>query len=124
MSRRATALDELHRQEVDAVRFLDRIDRDDVRMVEGGDGAGFALEAGEPLGIIAPFHPGALQRDSAPEPGVAGSVVSFLECAGAPPPARGRRPMPPAPSTPVTSNQPRRVPTGTGMGPEVYTVGR
>jgi hypothetical protein len=36
---------------VDAVGFFDGEDGDDVWMIERGDGAGFALEAGEALGI-------------------------------------------------------------------------
>ena len=44
------ALDELHRQEVDAVGFLDREDRDDARMIEGGEGFRLAPEALEAIG--------------------------------------------------------------------------
>lgn len=43
------ALDQLHREKVNAVGFLHRVERDDVRVIEGGDGAGFALEAREAL---------------------------------------------------------------------------
>ena len=67
-------LDQLHREEVDAVRFLDRIDRDDVRMVEGGDGAGLALEAGEPVGIAGEIRGQHLERDLATELRVAGAI--------------------------------------------------
>ena len=38
-------LDQLHRQEPNAVRILDRIERDDVRVVEAGDDAGFMFES-------------------------------------------------------------------------------
>ncbi len=45
------ALDEFHRKKVEAVGFLNGVERDDVRVVERCNGAGFALEACEPLGI-------------------------------------------------------------------------
>ena len=45
------SLDELHRQEVDAVRLLDREHADDAGVVEGGQRPGLALESVEPLGI-------------------------------------------------------------------------
>jgi hypothetical protein len=41
------ALDQFHREKVDPIGLLDRIDRDDVRVVESGEGTGFALEARE-----------------------------------------------------------------------------
>ena len=44
--------DQLHRQKVDAVAFLDRVDGDDVRVVELGEGLGLATKAPEPLGIL------------------------------------------------------------------------
>jgi hypothetical protein len=44
-------LDQLHGEEVRAVHFLHRKDGDDVRVIEGGDGAGFALESCQALGI-------------------------------------------------------------------------
>ena len=40
-------LDQFHRHEPDAVGLLGREDRDDVRVVEGGDGVGFAREPRE-----------------------------------------------------------------------------
>lgn len=39
------AAHELHRDEGQAIGFLERVDRDDVRMIEGGDCLGFALES-------------------------------------------------------------------------------
>ena len=45
------AFDEFHGEEVDVVAFLDRKNCDDMRMVERGDGASFALEAREALGV-------------------------------------------------------------------------
>ena len=44
-------LDVLHREERDAVGFLDGMDGDDVRVVERGDGLRFALEAAAPLEV-------------------------------------------------------------------------
>jgi hypothetical protein len=49
--RERTALDPLHRQEADAVRLLEAVERDDVGVVEGGDGPRLGLEAGEAVGI-------------------------------------------------------------------------
>ena len=63
----ACALDQLHRQEMDAVGLLDRVDRDDVRVIERGDGAGLALEAGEPIGVARHVRGQHLQRDVASE---------------------------------------------------------
>ena len=36
---------QFHRDEVNAVRLFDRVDRDDVGVIEGGDSFGFTLEA-------------------------------------------------------------------------------
>ena len=47
------AVDELEGQERNAVRFLDRVDGDDVRMIERGGGACLALEAFAAVGIAA-----------------------------------------------------------------------
>ena len=44
------ALDELHGQEVDAARLLDRVDADDAGMIQGGECFRLALEPLEPLG--------------------------------------------------------------------------
>src|ERR1035438_5058249 len=52
--------DELHRQEVNAVGFLHRVDGDDVRMVELGERFGLTAKAREPLRIVSHFggpHP-------------------------------------------------------------------
>jgi hypothetical protein len=43
------SVDELHGEEVDAARFLDRVDGDDAGMVERGEGLRLALEAREPI---------------------------------------------------------------------------
>ena len=53
------ALDELHRQEVDAVGLLDGVDGDDARVIERGEGLGLALEALEPLRASRPSRPAA-----------------------------------------------------------------
>ena len=47
------AVDELEREKRHAVGFLDRMDGDDVRMIERGGGARLALEALAPIGITA-----------------------------------------------------------------------
>jgi hypothetical protein len=53
------ALDQLHREEVNPVGFLYRVERDDVRVIERGDGASLALEACQAA------------RDRGPSPGAA-----------------------------------------------------
>jgi hypothetical protein len=47
------ALDQLHRQELDTIHLLDGVDRDDVRMIERGGGAGLLLESSQAIGISA-----------------------------------------------------------------------
>ena len=69
------SLDELHGQEVEpfAIRtlgVLDRVDRDDVRVVERGDDLGLALEALQPLGIFGHVGGQHLQCDAALQAGV------------------------------------------------------
>ena len=44
-------VNELHRQEGCLAGLIDRVQRDDVRVVERGNGARFALEAGAALGV-------------------------------------------------------------------------
>lgn len=56
-------LEELHRDHDDAVRLLDLVDRDDVRMAEGGRGACLAERA--PAAIIGELRAQDLQRDGA-----------------------------------------------------------
>jgi len=43
------AAHELHRHEMNAVRLFDGVHGDDVRMIERGNGAGFALETRAPI---------------------------------------------------------------------------
>src|SRR5580692_1756425 len=49
------ALDELHRQKVDAVGFLHRVDGDDIRMVELREDFGLATKTSDTLGIVRHF---------------------------------------------------------------------
>ena len=65
--RQALAFDELHRVVVDAAFAADRVDGDDVRVVERGGGAGFVLEAGELLLVEHRRERQHLQRDAAAE---------------------------------------------------------
>ena len=60
-------LDQLHGQEVETVGLLDRVDRDDVRMPQGGHRAGLALEALQSLGVRGDFPRQDLQCDRATE---------------------------------------------------------
>ncbi len=70
--RERLAADELHRDEVQAGVAVDLVDRDDVRMVEGGRRLGFAGEAFAAEGVGEPFGED-LQGDVAIEAGVAGA---------------------------------------------------
>ena len=42
---------QLHRQERDTIGLFDRVNGDDVRVIEGGDSPGLALEARAALGV-------------------------------------------------------------------------
>ncbi len=72
--RERPALDQLHHEEPDRARLLDRIDRDDVRMIQRGGGARFTLEAAEPIGIGGEGRRQDLDRDVTAEAPVAGAV--------------------------------------------------
>ena len=76
------ALDELHGEEVDAVRLLDRVDGDDAGVVEGGEGLGLALEALEPLRVGGHLGRQHLEGHVAPELRV-GRAVHLAHPAGA-----------------------------------------
>jgi hypothetical protein len=65
---------QLHCQEAHAVGFLGGVDGDDVRVIEGGDGAGFAIEAFETAGDAGDFRRQHLQRDVASQPQVARAI--------------------------------------------------
>jgi hypothetical protein len=79
-------LDQLHGQEAHAVRVLDRVERDDVRVVERGDRPRLALEAGEAVGAGREVGGQHLDRDLAAQAGVARAVDLAL-----PPEPRGAR---------------------------------
>ena len=66
--------DELHGQEVDAVGFLDRVDGDDVRMVELGEGLRLATKTREPLRILRHFGGQDFERYVAAEFRVGGAI--------------------------------------------------
>ena len=42
---------QLHGQKTHTIGFFDRVDGDDVGMVESGEGLGLTLETGQPLGV-------------------------------------------------------------------------
>jgi hypothetical protein len=58
------ALDELHRQEAEPVRLLDRVQHHDPGMAERGDGLGLALEALDLLGMGRHLRRQHLERDA------------------------------------------------------------
>ena len=66
--------DELHRQEGNAVGFFNRVDRDDVGMVERGNRLRLALKAAEPLGVGRRHQRQDFQGDDPIEPGVLGRI--------------------------------------------------
>ena len=68
------ALDQLHREEVDAVGLLDGVHRHDVRVVEGRDRARFLLEACEAVGVAGHRRGQHLKGHLTPEPRVGGAI--------------------------------------------------
>ena len=76
------ALHELQRQEVHALRLFDGIERHDVHVVEGGDGARLALKADEPIGIASQLRGQDLERDLAPQLRI-GRAIDLPHAAGA-----------------------------------------
>ena len=72
--RERLALDQLHREEQDRSGLLDRVDRDDVRMVQRGGCARFTLEPAEPIGISGKGRRQDFDRDVTAEARVAGAV--------------------------------------------------
>ena len=64
------AVHQLHRDERRAAVLVDLVDRDDVRVVEGGGGAGFLDEAAVAIGIGRRFGRQHLDRHRSPEPRV------------------------------------------------------
>ena len=82
-------LDEFHGEKVDAVGFLDREHRNDVRVVEGSDRASLA-EARQTLGIVRHLGGKHLEGHVAAELGIGGTVhLSHAACAD-----RGCNPIP------------------------------
>lgn len=65
--------DELHRQEVSALRLLDGEDGDDAGMIESGQGLRLATEALETLGVGGQLGRQHLESDFAPQLGVDGA---------------------------------------------------
>ncbi len=65
--REVLAFDELHREESRAVGLVQPEQRRDVGVVECGERLGFALEARQPLGVLAEARRQDLQRDGAIE---------------------------------------------------------
>ena len=65
--RQILALDEFHHEGVQAGRFLEPIDRRDVRMIEGGERLCLALEPGQPFGVRGERVRQDLDRDLATE---------------------------------------------------------
>ncbi len=68
------AFQALHDQEVDAVLMSDVVEDTDVRMIQAGDGARFALETLPRVGIVRQVFRQNLDSYGAVEPGVAGAV--------------------------------------------------
>ena len=68
------AFDELEDEKGLAVGLLEPVDRCDVRMVEGGEEVGLALEAGEALGVARDLGRENLDRHLPAELGVGGPV--------------------------------------------------
>ena len=72
--RKIVALDQLHHQRADAVRFLEAVDVRDVGVIERCEHLGFAGEAGQALGVLGEVLRQDLDGDVAVEPGVARAV--------------------------------------------------
>src|SRR5580700_7171177 len=67
-------LDELHRQKVDAVAFLHRVDGDNVWMVELGKGLRLTTKTREPLGVMRHFGGQHFERYVAAEFRIGGAI--------------------------------------------------
>ena len=76
------AFDELHRQEMEPGCLLDRVDRDDMRVVESGDGPSLALEAPEAVWITGHLGWQHLQRHVSAQLHV-GRAIHLAHAAGA-----------------------------------------
>ena len=71
---RPSPLDQLHRQEPDAVLILDRIERDDIRVVEAGHGARLVFESRQAFGVRGHVGRQHLERDVTTEAAIARTV--------------------------------------------------
>jgi hypothetical protein len=80
--RKRLALQVLHDEEVDVVLAADVVERADVRMLEAGDRARFALESVARVRIGGDVRPEHLERDGAIQPRVA-RLVDLAHAAGA-----------------------------------------
>ena len=67
-------MNELHGHEDQAVRFLHRVEVDDIRMIEGGRRFGFALKQRETIGGRGNVTSRKLERDAPIESGILGDV--------------------------------------------------
>ena len=67
-------LDQFHREEDTSVDLINRVDRDDVRVVEGGDGSRFTVEPRDGVGIGFDAGRQHFQRDVPLELRVAGTI--------------------------------------------------
>ena len=68
------SLDQFHGEKVDAAGFFHRIQRYNIRMVECGDHAGFALEPGQAFGIAGNIRRQDLKRHVAPQLHIGGAI--------------------------------------------------
>jgi hypothetical protein len=82
---------QLHREEMNGLglsvvrhRRFDAVDRDDVRMIEGGDRLGFTLKALATIGVVGHLWRKHLEGHLALEPGILGRV-DLAHAAGAQP---------------------------------------
>ena len=80
--RKRPAVHQLHREKEHALVLLDRVDRDDTWVVESGDGARFAFEAGAAIGVVGGIVRQDLERHLASELRVL-SKVHLAHAAGA-----------------------------------------
>ena len=80
--RERRTLDEFEDQGSNAIDFFEAVDRADVRMIQRREHARFALEAGEPFQVGCERRWQDLDRDVAPEPGVA-RAIDFAHATGA-----------------------------------------
>ena len=72
--RQRLAFEVFHDQEVDAILVADIEQRTDVRMGQGRDRSRLSIEAPPPLGVGGILRGKDLDRDVAPEPGIAGAI--------------------------------------------------